>query len=89
MTASVSGPSHLFEFQSGTYSANVSGGSSPFAYRWTKNGAFVGSASSVTVSNSSSFTIAVTVTVTDAGGQTTTASKFVFVDDGMCGDVFC
>ena len=87
LTASITGPSQLDMFTSGTYTVNVGSGVSPFTYRWTQNGAFVGSGSSVTVSDSNSFTIA--VTVTDAAGQTATSSRSVFVFNEMCGQFFC
>lgn len=87
MNASISGPSSTFSFSAETFTASVTSGSTPFTYQWLKDGALVGTGSSVTVSSSSSYTL--TLTVTDASGQRVTATMFVFVDDGMCGDFFC
>lgn len=79
LSVSISGPTSRTPGQSGTWSANVSGGSGSTSYTWKKGSTTIGSSSSVSTSSYSSFTIYLTVT---KGGETKSASRYVSVSSG-------
>jgi hypothetical protein len=74
---------HIYGYDcySVTWTASVSGGSSPFTYAWKLNGATVGSNSSTYTKQfcgpdqETTYTANVSVTVTDSAGQTKTATS--------------
>jgi hypothetical protein len=83
----INGPSYLGVEVCTTYTwtASVSGGTSPYTYQWTWNGAAVGTGSSYSRSycpgvNYSYTTNTLGLTVTDSGSRTGSASKSVEVE---------
>jgi hypothetical protein len=74
---------HIYGYScySVTWTANVSGGSSPFTYAWQLNGATVGSSSPTYTrqfcgqNTETTYTANISVTVTDSAAQTQTASS--------------
>ncbi len=82
LTVSISGPSHMGFKESGTFSANVSGGTGSYSYTWKRNGHVVSHSSSVNIGMGGSETdILVGLTVV-SGTQTESASKTVYYQDG-------
>lgn len=77
LSASISGPTMLGYRQIGTWTAVVSGGSSPYTYRWYKNGVLVGTGSSYSAGASGDFDLR--LDVTDADGATDGALRRVHV----------
>lgn len=85
LSVSITGKNNLFVYQSGTYSANVSGGQQPYSYSWTVN-----TNNGNTYYNSSSFTktmyssdgyFDIDLTITDANSNTDHDSYYVYCND--------
>jgi hypothetical protein len=100
-TVTINGPTYLGVDTCTTYTwtASVSGGTSPYTYQWTWNGTAVGTGSSYSRQycpgiNYTYTTHTVGLTVTDSGSRTGTASKTVNVErfgdgGGGCGPNPC
>lgn len=76
-----------------TWTANASGGATPYSYQWRVNGTVVGTGSSYSRSvcaSSGDFTVS--LTVTGANGQSCASSVYVVVvyePEPMCGQYVC
>ena len=77
--------------RSRTWSASISGGTSPYTYQWKYNGTVVGSGSTYTRTicpYNGSFTL--TLTVTDSSSATDSDTHYVEVyEEPMCGEYAC
>lgn len=79
LSADIEGPSCVNKGQSGTWTAFVSGGTGSYTYSWTRNGVFVGSGASVTLTVNLNFTLGLTVT---SGSETVVRSQYVTTCSG-------
>ncbi|HEX2092729.1 MAG TPA: hypothetical protein VHG28_10020 [Longimicrobiaceae bacterium] len=76
MTASISGNATPQPYETGTWTASISGGVGPYEYSWYRDGAYVGSGESYTASVGNS-RFPLEVHVTDSQGGRTVSSFYV------------
>lgn len=82
-SVSISGPGHISAGSNAQYTANVSGGISPYDYQWKKDGINVGSNSSsylLDTDPSDEGIVVLSVTVTDDNNDTDSDNHNIFVD---------
>jgi hypothetical protein len=82
LTVTIQGPTSVVKGVAKTWTSTVSNGTSPYTYKWTRNGATVGTSASYTGSATVCGTFTIILTVTDSNSNTATRSIDVDVTGG-------
>lgn len=79
-SVSISGPNSIDEGQQGTWTANASGGVTPYSYTWHRDGSYVSSSQTYSyTSYNPGQTFTLKATVTDANSSVASTTKQVYV----------